>query len=298
MERTVSTPLVSVIMPCYNHARYLPDSIESVLGQCYGNLELIITDDRSKDGSMEVIDQYRRLDKRIGVVRHERNMGEGKSRNDALALCKGEYVAFCDADDVWERNKLTIQLEVVRTARGSDVIHSDSRIIDEDGNATGMRYSSRYQKGRQLSGDLFHHLCLTNFINVPTMLIPKQRIMEAGVFEEDFRYLTDWIYWVKIARNGEFFYIDEPLARYRVHDGSTNNDICGYSECRIKGYNYILESFPDLPTKVRARILYELGINHDALGSRGEARECFIRSFRADPLNVKSVMRIVHSAER
>ncbi len=288
-------PQVSVIMPCYNHARYLPESIESILGQSYGDLELIITDDCSRDNSMEVIENYKRLDKRIVAIHHERNMGEAKSRNDALGLCRGDHIAFCDADDVWEKDKLKIQLAVLKKRRGNDVIHSDSNIINENGVPTGERFSSYYHKGRQLSGDLFHELCVTNFINVPTMLLPKQSVIDAGLFEEDFKYLTDWIYWIKVAKRYRFCYIDEPLARYRVHEGSTKKDIKGYGECRIKGYKLIMNNFPDIPVKIKSRIFYELGINHNALKQKEKAREFFIASFKTDIFNVKSILRIVQT---
>jgi glycosyltransferase involved in cell wall biosynthesis len=293
MECNLETPQVSVIMPCYNHAGFLRESIESVLGQSYGDLELIITDDCSRDNSMEVIENYRRLDKRIIAIHHERNMGEAKSRNDALAVCRGDHIGFCDADDVWEKDKLRIQIALLQKGRGNDVIHSDSNIINENSIRTGERFSSNYQKGRQLSGDLFQELCDSNFINIPTVLLPKESVKDAGLFEEDFKYLTDWIYWVKVARHYKFFYIDEPLARYRVHEGSTKKDIKGYSECRIKGYSLILNRFPDIPMKIKSRIYYELGINHNALKAKAEARKYFLESFRMDKSNLKSFLRFV-----
>jgi hypothetical protein len=184
---------------------------------------------------------------------------------------------------------------VLRKKRDIGVIHSDSNIINENGVPTGERFSSHYHKGRQLSGDLFKELCVTNFVNVPTMLLPKQSVNDAGLFEEDFKYLTDWIYWVKVAKKYKFYYIDEPLARYRVHEGSTNKDIKGYSECRIKGYNLILNYFPDIPLEIKSRMFYELGATHNSLGEKAEAQKYYLESFKMDKSNLKSFLRIVQA---
>jgi len=96
-----------------------------------------------------------------------------------------------------------------------------------------------------------------------------------------------------VAKKYKFYYIEEPLARYRVHEGSTKKDIKGYCECRIKGYKLILNSFPYIPLKTKSRIYYELGINHYALKDKEEARKCFLESLKMDRSNFKSYLRIV-----
>src|SRR5437867_410613 len=99
-------PAVSVIMPCFNHARFLADAVDGVLRQTHADLELLITDDGSTDNSWEVMSRFARADWRIKLIRHEKNEGLPKSRNDGLRMAKGDFIAFCDSDDVWERNKL------------------------------------------------------------------------------------------------------------------------------------------------------------------------------------------------
>ncbi len=286
-------PQVSVIMPCYNHARFLPESVESILGQSYDDFELIITDDCSSDNSVDVIDGYRRRDKRVISIYNRENKGAAGSRNSAITASKGNYIAFCDADDLWEKDKLKIQMDCMfNNNRGYAAIHSDSMIIDEAGIPTGERFSTLYQRINK-SGNLFHELCLTNFINIQTVLLRRQCINDVGLFEEDIKYVEDWIYWVKVARNFTFYYIDEPLGRYRVHEGSTNKNIEGCTKNRIKGYNRILDNFPDIPMKIKSRIFYELGINHALLREKVEARDHFLKSFKMDKSNLKSFIRFV-----
>ncbi len=283
-------PQVSVIMPCYNHARYLSEAIDSILGQSYDDLELIITDDCSSDKSVDIIDSYKRIDRRVISICNKINKGASKSRNSAITISKGNYVAFCDADDIWEKDKLKIQLDYILNKSGYDVIHSDSTIINGQGIPTGERFSSLNKKGK-MTGNLFYELCLSNFINIQTVLLRRECINNVGLFEEDIKYVEDWVYWVKVARNYRFFYIDEPLGRYRIHEGSTNKNIEGCTINRIKGYNRILSRFPDLPMNIKSRIYYELGINHNALREKVEARKFFLESFKLDKSNLKSFLR-------
>src|SRR5437879_5335794 len=102
-------PSVSVIMPCFNHGRFVKESVNGVLGQTHGDLELVIIDDCSSDKSWQIISGIARDDPRIKAIRHARNEGVAKSRNDGLRVAKGEFIAFCDADDIWDQGKLKFQ---------------------------------------------------------------------------------------------------------------------------------------------------------------------------------------------
>src|ERR1017187_4327252 len=101
-------PKVSVIMPCFNHARFVVESVSGILAQTHPDLELIIVEDCSSDNSWDVIRSLTAKDSRIKVIRHERNQGVSKSRNDGLCMATGQFIAFCDADDVWEYDKLRV----------------------------------------------------------------------------------------------------------------------------------------------------------------------------------------------
>lgn len=284
-------PTVSIIMPCFNHARYIYDAIDSILSQDYSDFELLVTDDLSTDGSRPIILDYAKRDQRVIPLLHSKNEGEAKSRNDALLKARGEFIAFCDSDDMWEPNKLSFQLDSFDRNPEVGVVHSDSIIIDGNGKPTGEKFSELHQKGMKRSGDLFHQLCLRNFINVPTVMFRKKCLVEAG-FEVDFRYLTDWIYWARIAKNHTFLFSDTTLARYRVHDGSTANDRKKYHHYRIKGYNLLLKEFPDIPRNIASEMEYLLGVNHLSIHERSVAREHLIRSLKLNPANYKSIFRV------
>jgi len=286
-------PTVSVIMPCYNHSKYLVEGIESILNQSYEDFELIITDDCSKDNSQEIIKNYERTDKRVKGCYHNVNSGEAKSRNDAMAISTGDYIAFCDSDDVWEKDKLKTQLFYLNKYQDHAVVHSDSIIIDEDSKPTGKRFSGMYQKGMKLTGDLFQQLCMKNFINVPTVIIRRKCLSDGGLFEEDFKYLTDWIYWVRVSRRNSFFYINEPLAQYRIHSGSTLHDIQGFTFHMIKGYTLILKMFPDISDTVKSRIFYTLGMQYRWLKEKKTAKNFFLKTIRCDPFYLRGYFRLI-----
>lgn len=103
-------PLVTVIIPVYNVEQYLNKCIESVRGQTYKNLEIILIDDGSPDRCPQICDEYAEIDNRIRVI-HKKNGGQGSARNRALDICSGEYIAFLDSDDYWDENYVVSLME-------------------------------------------------------------------------------------------------------------------------------------------------------------------------------------------
>ena len=192
-------------MPSFNYARYLPAAIESVLSQSYSELELVVTDDCSTDGSLDILDQYRRLDRRVVSVVHPVNRGLASARNSGLAASSGQFIAMCDADDMWAPDKLEIQMECFRSNPEIGLAHSDTVIIDGNGKLTGQRFSSLvHRKDQVTSGNLFEELCRRNFLCVPSVIMRRAAIECAGGFDENLRSLEDWVCWTKIAEKYPF----------------------------------------------------------------------------------------------
>ena len=107
-------PEVSVIIPSYNHAAFIGETIESILNQSYTDLELVIVDDASTDRSRDIIQKYLRQDRRIRFYEHKQNCGFSKTRNDAMHLASGKYISSCASDDVYCEDKLEKQLAVIK----------------------------------------------------------------------------------------------------------------------------------------------------------------------------------------
>ena len=133
MERHYIDGVVSVITPVYNAEKYLENAIKSVLAQSYKEIEIVLVDDCSEDGSSQIIAGYRQSHPEITYFRQPQNMGAGAARNKALELAAGQYVAFLDSDDVWKLDKIEKQIKRMKEAK-SPFSYTAIEMIDAKGN--------------------------------------------------------------------------------------------------------------------------------------------------------------------
>ena len=273
VERGTLMQNVSVIMPCFNHGRFVAESVKGILSQTAEDLELIIIDDCSSDNSWDVIQSLAAKNPRIKAIRHEQNRGASKSRNDGLCVANGRFIGFCDADDIWEPQKLRRQLNLLAENPGYDVVYCDASIIDENGRSTGQRFSQRFPPPQPASGWLFPHLIRRNFINMQSVLMRKECTQSAACFDEGIKWVEDWWYWVRLSRHHRFLYSREPLAKYRVHGRSTNL-VQKRGGClnRFKVYHRILQQYPDLPPSARSEVVYNMGAELCDIGNKRSGR--------------------------
>jgi glycosyltransferase involved in cell wall biosynthesis len=283
-------PLVSVIMPNYNNEKFIAESIRGVQNQSYGNIELIIVDDGSKDRSLEVVKKAAADDSRVRIIPHARNMGLPYARNTALKNSKGDYIGFCDSDDIWLPEKLDIQIEAFNRNPGIGVIHGDSIIIDAAGNLTGERFSSTYAtEKRAKDGFIFNDLIRTNYISVPTVLIRRTCYEDIGLFPENLKWLEDWMYMLRLANKYRFLYIREPVSKYRVHAGSSLHDEDGYEKSRLSVYPMMLSEFTLLDEDIKAFLHQRMGRVLLGFGRPVESRRHLMKSLFMRPLSPKTL---------
>ena len=213
--------MVSVIMPLYNAEKFLPETIESVLNQSYRDWELIIVDDVSTDNSFEIAKRYSLLDSRIKVLQLSENSGgPARPRNTGIREANGEYIAFLDADDVWESDKLSSQLEFLKdrekafTSCRASQIDKNGRLIE------GMKRVFSFWKGRKSKRSL-EDLMRNNFIITSSVLIEKKYL---GRFDEskDMVAVEDLCMWLNIFHRhpGIYEYQNKTLLKYRILDDS------------------------------------------------------------------------------
>jgi glycosyltransferase involved in cell wall biosynthesis len=292
-------PFVSVVMPSYNYANYLPLAIDGVLSQTFADLELIIADDCSTDESREVAHQRSRNDKRVVTVFRQTNGGLACTRNTALEHVRGEFVAFCDADDIWLPHKLQTQVESLKLSSGAGFLHSDAQIIDSQGALTGQRFSQmNHRRGQTLSGDLFSELCYRNFICVPSVLVRNEAIQRVGGFDETLRSLEDWVCWTRIAKDCRFSYCKDPLVQYRVHSTSLSHQTLGMARNRVEAVQLLLRTLPDLSANLRAQLLYTLAMTYSELNEIPHARQSLKESLACNFLNARGWLRFCELAFR
>lgn len=288
-DRKAAMPLVSVIMPCFNHAHFLEDSVNGILRQSTPDLELIVVDDCSTDNSWESIRRLAAGDARIKAIRHERNQGASRARNDGLKNSRGEFIGFCDADDIWEKGKLDEQIELLRKNPDFDVVYCDSLIIDEKGASTGRRFSELFPPPRSPSGWLFPELIRRNFINMQGVLMRKQCARLGGGFDENIKWIEDWCYWVALSRFHRFLYTPSVLAKYRVHHRSSNVlQQRGYGVNRFKARKRMLRTYHDLPSDIRADAFFKMGTDLCELRKRRLGRQLLWKAVGLSLWNIRA----------
>lgn len=200
-------------MPAYNAATYLPDAMQSVLDQSYDNWELVVVDDASTDSSLQIAREFAEKDPRIRVFPQSENGGVTAARNKALQMAGGDYMAFLDADDLWDPEKLLKQV-VFMAASNSMICYCAYRRIDEEGRIIGrVSPPSRVTYRDMLKSNFIGNL--TGIYNAK--VLGKQYLEDFG--HEDY---VAWLELVKVA--GEAFSVNEELAGYRVYRGSTSSN--------------------------------------------------------------------------
>lgn len=210
-------PLVSVVVPTWNGAAFVEETIESVLAQDYAPLELCVCDDGSTDGTVALLERF---GGRITLVRQE-NRGVAAARNRAAAAARGDVLAFLDHDDVWESSMLSTLVPRLCERDQIGLAYADSLVIDARGNVRGRRGSYlRYAEGR-----VFQALLRGNFIPVETTLVRASLWRELGGFDERLRYVEDYELCLRVARRAEIAFHPEPLARYRIHERNLSHDL-------------------------------------------------------------------------
>lgn len=211
-------PLVSVLVGCYNHARFVIETLESVRCQTYPNIQLIIWDDKSGDQSPEMIRNWiENHNMACKFLEHSVNRGLCKSLNEALSLASGKYIAMTAADDLWLPEKIARQVNIMESSDSNvGVVYSDVFQIDEQGNALpGMFIESQRKFRNPPVGSLFDVLWEGNFIPAMSTLIRRECYNHVGNYDEDLCF-EDWDMWLRISRSYQFAFDAIPSAKYRV----------------------------------------------------------------------------------
>jgi len=220
---TAAMPLVSVIMPAYNTARYIGDAIDSVLSQDYPNKELIVIDDGSTDGTLEIVRDYGPA---ITLLT-QKNQGSAVARNAGLAAARGEYLAFLDSDDIWLPGKLSVQ--VAHMEKYPDIGMSYSRWQvwkpDRDGQFSTPGAPNQVNSAptaspgivEEGSGWLYNRLLFTSLLHTITVIARRDLIETVGAFDTSLKRGQDYDYWLRASRVTEIQQLDLVLALYRLH---------------------------------------------------------------------------------
>lgn len=211
-------PKVSICMPTYNYDRYLPEAVESVLHQSYGDFEFIIRDDHSNDNSVEVIKRYAEKDKRIHFNVNAQNIGMVHNWNSCFHDAKGDYVLFLFGDDMLASQQAIARMVAVLDANeGIALVAAARNVIDEQSRVKKVLVEYKGKVG--YSGTQIIQDCLIdqrNRIGEPSAVMFRRNYAMRG-FDPRYRQAVDLEMWFHILEQGNFAYVEEPLCSFRDH---------------------------------------------------------------------------------
>jgi glycosyltransferase involved in cell wall biosynthesis len=216
----MSSPLVSVIMASHNAAPFIGEALDSVVGQTYGELELIVVDDCSTDRTAEILAGYaERLPERVRWMRKKKREGPCRARNDALGIARGPYVCWMDHDDLWTPTKVEEQVRVLEERPRVGLAYSYFDAFD-----SMSKDPIPWPDGRRdLEGNVLGELLLIGcFIGSITAMFRREALDRRGgrLRERDFSIGDDYYLWLTIALDWQVARIPRVLARYRRHPGN------------------------------------------------------------------------------
>jgi glycosyltransferase involved in cell wall biosynthesis len=220
-------PKISVIIPAYNAMEYLPETLETVLRQTFNDFEVIIVNDGSSDGVEQWIAQV--TDSRVQLI-SQKNQGLAGARNTGIAHSQGEYLAFLDADDLWQPTKLEKQVRCLESNRQAGLVYTWTVLVDQNGIPTGRMFANRTE------GNVWKKLTECNIVGCGSVPMVRRCCFEtAGVFDCNLgSYVEDWDMWFRIASDYSFVVVAEPLVYYRQLPNSASKNWAAMEQsCRL-----------------------------------------------------------------
>lgn len=285
-------PRISVIIPTYNCAAFLPETLESVFAQTYSDLEIILVDDGSTDNTPTVVAPYLN---RITYVR-QKNGGLPAARNTGIRAAKGELIALLDADDLWIVDKLKRQLPRFGDAEVG-IVYSDFSVRYTDG-----RFQQSYLVNRPLAseGYVLENYIRSRFLFPSTMVIRQKCFEEFGLFDEEMLACEDIELFARICSRWKVARVDTPLVvRYEGTHNITSNSR-KINQYTILALQKVLARQSDLPKSTREIIDKELGQQHWWYGyaafkdgNMAQARQHLIAAIRCDCQNARKAIPVL-----
>jgi len=214
----MANPVVSVVIPTYNHAQFLQAAIQSVLDQTFTGWEAIVVNNYSEDNTEEIVAAFG--DPRVRLVNFRNHGIIAASRNHGIGLARGQYVAFLDSDDTWYPEKLARCVEMLEA--GCDAVCHGEFWVKEGNPPKAVHYGP--ERRTRYDSLLFDGNCLST----SAIVVKKSALDSVGGFDEDPRMVTaeDYELWLRLARNGcRFGIIDEMLGEYRLHHGNASKAV-------------------------------------------------------------------------
>lgn len=300
---------LSIIIPTYNAASYLEQTLDSIFSQNYQDFEILIIDDGSSDNTHQIIKKI--CDPRVRYFYQTNSGGPARPRNIGIRMSRGRYISIFDSDDIMLPGKLTETIDALKENPSAVLAHTNYQMISEDGDITrddvlidyhtlrALPVSSSKEKIHLINkADAYKGLIQSNFIATSSVILNKERLKFDDLFDETLKNADDKDMWLRLAFESDIIFIDKILHQYRLRSGSIT--FRGY-EKRVDGILAVINKQlqRDLPPqlisilkKQEASHLYQAGYSCYEQEKKTVARHYFYRSFKADK-NIKTLKMIV-----
>jgi glycosyltransferase involved in cell wall biosynthesis len=230
------SPQVSVVLPTYNQAEYLPQALDSVLNQNWRDYELIVVNDGSTDDTPRILDEYQQ---RYGFnVIHQENQKLPRALNTGFRQARGQYLTWTSSDNVMLPHTLEVLVDALDSHPQVGLVYADWEVIDEHDAVIGAVQTFDFDR---------YLLMRVNYINA--CFLYRRACQDAvGLYDPEYIHAEDWEYWVRISRSFEMMRVPQVLYQYRVHSSSlTETDVLTQAEGRSIGYRKLAASFHARP---------------------------------------------------
>jgi glycosyltransferase involved in cell wall biosynthesis len=271
----------SVIIPTYNRAHIIGETLDSILCQSFRDFEIFVIDDGSTDDTSKVLERY------SGRIRYlwQPNSGPIVARNRGIAESTGEYIAFLDSDDRWYPGKLEQINKAIRVHPKAGLFYSDFRMVDK------QHKHLRTIHCRHIVGNGYFQLLLGDFIGMLTAVVRRECFDACGPLCEELCSTDDWDMWVRIARKFSIVHVPAVLAEYTWHSsGSVSSDSATMDKRKV--IDRALEADPNLSRsqhrEIEARLSQLEGVRYIQQGNKEMALSCFSKSMRLSPFRFQS----------
>lgn len=308
-------PIVSILVPVYNHEKFIRETIESILSQTYHNWELLVVDDCSTDGSWDIMQEYAKKDSRVRVFRNEQNKGLIPNWKFLIDTSRGEYISFLEGDDLYYRDNLEAKVRIFEKYPDLGMVYCNFNVIDEKGGLITKNHHS-FQKTRVYRNELVdsvdylsskYHLInsygqvmirksILEIVGYPRTLDPSAKIFLP----------SDWDFNFRVSTSNKIYYLDDILFAYRKHLNNNSYDA-------VRAYEHMALLFKEYEKKFsgnkkvlraiqykRGRYLYSKAFYYLENGNKKEAwKSCIaylknlqLASLRDFDLNIKFFIRM------
>lgn len=279
---------VSVIIPTYNREKTLLRAVYSVLNQTYKDIELIIVDDNSNDGTERLINSIK--DSRINYIKHDRNVGGSAARNTGILAATGEYVAFQDSDDEWFPDKLSEQIDCIKKYKVDIVFCAYTRVSE---------YEEEIIPNLEMTlsdHSIYNLLLWKNFIGTPTVLLKSECFNEKLLFDSSLPRYQDWDLWLRLSSKYSFKFLKKSLVRAYIQ----NDSISKNEAAAVISYERILNKNSENIFKNKSMLAYyykTIGLTCFSAGEtmRSKGVKYLIKVVKMSPLSIEAWSDLIFS---